>query len=91
MHVLSANPLDSMISADRSGDMRYDRIKAVVASRLGIGPAYLDDDSRIEQLGLDSVAFAEALVAVAEFYAVEVAADEIAARVTPVMTLRDLI
>jgi acyl carrier protein len=91
MYVPSANPPDSMISADRSTDTSYDRIRAIVASRLGIGPGHLEDDSRIEQLGLDSVALAEVLVAVAEFYAVEIAADEIAARVTPVMTLRDLI
>jgi acyl carrier protein len=91
MNVPSVNPLDSMISADRSTDASYDRIKAIVASRLGVSPAHLDDDSRIEQLGLDSVALAEALVAVAESYAVEIAADTVAASFTPVMTLRDLI
>lgn len=91
MHIPSANSVESMISAEQSSEAGYGRIKAIVASRLGVGPARLDDDSRIEQLGLDSVAFAEILMAVAESYAVEIAADTVAARITPVMTLRDLI
>jgi acyl carrier protein len=91
MQIASANPLDATTSTDRSTDASYDLIKAIVASRLGVGPTHLDDDSRIEQLGLDSMALAEALVAVTEFYAVEIAAETFAARITPVMTLRDLI
>jgi acyl carrier protein len=91
MYMPSANSLDPMTSADQSSEASYDRVKAIVANRLRLHPAHLNDDISLERLGLDSVALAEILVTVAESYTVEIAAETVAARVTPVMTLRDLI
>ncbi|ASU82007.1 hypothetical protein CDO52_03730 [Nocardiopsis gilva YIM 90087] len=67
------------------------RIKKIMADRLKVSPDSLGDDMSLEALGLNSFALAEMLSAVEQDYGTRLDIDSLAERVTPLMSLRDLL
>jgi acyl carrier protein len=66
-------------------------IRKIVARRLQVPVESLRDDRTLEELGVNSLALAEAVVAIEEHYGIRVDTVYLAERVTPTLPLRMLL
>jgi acyl carrier protein len=68
-----------------------DRIRRFIADRLHISTKLLSDSMSLEDIGLDSMALAEVIVATEKNYGIVLDTTLFAERVSPVMCLRELL
>ena len=78
------------MSLDHNSELRR-ALKEVVAAELRVPAARLSDGATLNEIGLDSLAFAEVVIAVEQRLARPLDAGAIARRANGKMTLRELL